>query len=97
MSVVKIKDGNIAYAVEHAIELLGGIARHRQRKRSDSAEAEPGVSAASRHHQARSHRDLARLMKAAGKEVSIGEGSAAASPFNVHGMPRFSGPPSRTC
>ncbi|NIM49355.1 MAG: DUF362 domain-containing protein [Gemmatimonadales bacterium] len=83
MSVVRIRDDRIGYAVEEAIDLLGGIetvARDKERvmlkpnlvAESPDFTTKPGVV-----------RTLAELMKRSGKEVLIGEGSAAGSGFNV--------------
>ena len=85
VSVVKIRDGRVAYAVEEAIDLLGGVetvARDKQRimlKPNLVAESplfttKPAVV-----------RTLAELMQRAGKDVLIGEGSAAGNGFNVRG------------
>lgn len=85
VSIVKIKDDKIGAAVEEAIELLGGIeavTADKQRimlkpnlvSNNPLATTKPEVV-----------RTLATLMKQAGKTVSIGEGSAAASGFNVKG------------
>jgi len=82
VSVVRIKSGNIEFAVEQAIELLGGIEKITGNRRKimlkpnlvspdPKATTKPEVIGA-----------LAKLMKNAGKEVSIGEGSAAAPGFN---------------
>jgi uncharacterized protein (DUF362 family) len=82
VSIVKIKNGNIGMAVEAAIDLLGGIGAVAQGKErimlkpnlvSDNPRAttKPEVIDS-----------LARLMVGAGKDVSIGEGSAAAGGFN---------------
>jgi uncharacterized protein (DUF362 family) len=82
VSIVKIQGGNIEAAVEAAIDLLGGIETVLQGKErimlkpnlvsNDSrATTDPQVI-----------RSLAKLMKGAGKAVSIGEGSAVASGFN---------------
>jgi len=83
VSIVRIKDGNIPKAVEEAIDLLGGIKTvTKGRKRimlkpnltgdSPSFTTKPVVV-----------KTLAQLMQKAGKEVMIGEGSAAASSFNI--------------
>jgi len=85
VSVVKIREGRVAYAVEEAIDLLGGIetvARDKQRimlkpnlvGESPLFTTKPAVV-----------RTLAELMQRAGKDVLIGEGSAAGSGFNVRG------------
>jgi uncharacterized protein (DUF362 family) len=80
VSVVKIKNDNIDYAVRNAIDLLDGMESITAGKErillkpnlvSPTPEdvTKPGVIKA-----------LAQLMKEAGKDVSIGEGSAAAAP-----------------
>ena len=80
VSVVKIKNDNVDYAVRHAIDLLGGIntvttGKERIMLKPNLVSPEPrdvtkpGVIKA-----------LAQLMTEAGKDVSIGEGSAAADP-----------------
>ena len=82
VSIVKIKDDNIPYAVEKAIDLLGGmetVAKGKERimlkpnlvAESPAFTTKPTVIKA-----------LAELMKKSGKEVLIGEGSAAATGFN---------------
>jgi uncharacterized protein (DUF362 family) len=89
VSIVRIRNGDVDFAVEHAIELLGGmraIAKGKERillkpnlvSPHPHATTKPAVIGA-----------LARLMKSAGKDVSIGEGSAAAEPFNVRGAEVF--------
>jgi len=89
VSIVKIRNGDVDSAVEHAIELLGGMrsvttAKERILLKPNlvsphpHATTKPAVIGA-----------LARLMKGAGKDVSIGEGSAAAEPFNVRGTEVF--------
>ena len=89
VSIVKIRNGKIDTAVEHALELLGGIRSITRGKERillkpnlvfplPRATTKPPVVSA-----------LARLMKAAHKDVSIGEGSAAAAPFNAQGMEVF--------
>jgi len=83
VSIARIKDGNIARAVEEAIDLLGGIKTVTKGKKrimlkpnltgdSPSFTTKPVVV-----------KTLAQLMIKAGKEVMIGEGSAAAFSFNV--------------
>ena len=89
VSIVRVRDGNIDYAVEHAIELLGGMSALTRGK--DRILLKPNL--VSPLPQATTKpvviRTLTRLMKGAGKDVSIGEGSAAAAPFNVHGREVF--------
>jgi uncharacterized protein (DUF362 family) len=85
VSIVKIERDNIEAAVEEAIDLLGGIenvTRDKERimlkpnlmSNDSRATTKPQVI-----------RALVKLMKNAGKQVSIGEGSAAAGGFNVRG------------
>jgi len=83
VSIVRIQNDNIAKAVEKAIDLLGGI-KHvtkgvntvmlKPNLVSPQAEATTKLAVV---------RTLAETMQRAGKEVSIGEGSAAAPKFNV--------------
>ncbi len=83
VSVVRIKDDNIAGAVEEAIELLGGIeevCRDKQRIMLKPNLVGPDPRCTTKPEVIRA---LAELMLKAGKEVSIGEGSAAAPGFNA--------------
>ncbi len=86
VSVVRIRNDKVDLAVEEAIDLLGGletVAKGKDRillKPNLVAEGptfttKPGVV-----------RALARLMQRSGRDVSIGEGSAAGTGFNVQGM-----------
>jgi len=79
VSIVRIKKGNVDYAVRHAIDLLGGMGSITQGKERillkpnlvgpDPRDVtKPGVV-----------KVLAALMTEAGKHVSLGEGSAAAT------------------
>jgi len=82
VSIVKIEKDNLEYAVEAAIDLLGGIENVTTGKESimlkpNLVSSDPRATTRPKVIQA-----LARLMKNAGKEVSIGEGSAAAGGFN---------------
>jgi len=89
VSIVKTRNGNVEFAVERAIDLLGGIrevTRGRERILLKPNLVWPAANATTNPAVIRA---LARLMKAAGKDVSIGEGSAAASPFNVRGSEFF--------
>jgi len=89
VSIVKIRNGDIDSAVEHAIELLGGmkeITRGRERIMLKPNLVSPDTEATTKPPVVRA---LARLMKGSGKDVSIGEGSATAPPFNVHGTEVF--------
>jgi uncharacterized protein (DUF362 family) len=83
VSIVRIRDGNTARAVEEAIDLLGGIravtrGKHRIMLKPNLTGPDPAYTTKPVVIET-----LARLMQKAGKEVMIGEGSAAAPPFNV--------------
>jgi len=89
VSVVRIRNGNIDAAVEQAIELLGGMAaitRGKERILLKPNLVAPLPEATTKLPVMRA---LVRLMRAAHKDVSIGEGSAAAAPFNVRGDQTF--------
>jgi len=79
---VKIKNDKTDYAVEKAIDLLGGI--QTVTKGKNSIMLKPNLVAESPTYTTKPSviRALAKLMKSAGKEVLIGEGSAAATGFN---------------
>ena len=83
VSIVKISNGNIAAAVEEAVDLLGGI--RKVTKGINRIMLKPNLVADSPAVTTKPEvvRTLAQLMQKAGKYVSIGEGSAAASSFNV--------------
>ena len=87
--MVKIKNNDIGYAVEKAIDLLGGIKKitgkkHRIMLKPNLVSPDPSSTTKPEVIKA-----LALLMKNAGKEVCIGEGSAAAAGFNVEGEEIF--------
>jgi len=82
VSIVKIKNDNIGYAVEKAIDLIGGIqniakGKNRIMLKPNLVSDDPRCTT-----KPAVIRGLAKMMKNAGKEVLIGEGSAAASGFN---------------
>jgi uncharacterized protein (DUF362 family) len=83
VSIVRIKDGNIAKAVDEAIDLLGGIKEVTRGK--NRIMLKPNLVADSPFCTTKPIvvKTLAQLMQKAGKEVMTGEGSAAASKFNV--------------
>ncbi|MFO7671720.1 MAG: DUF362 domain-containing protein [Bacteroidales bacterium] len=83
VSIARIKDGNVAKAVEESIDLLGGIKTITRGK--NKIMLKPNLVTDSSHCTTKAIviRTLAQLMQKAGKEVIIGEGSAAASDFNV--------------
>ena len=83
VSIVKIKRGKIDAAVEEAIDLLGGIGtlmrgKERIMLKPNLVSDDPRVVTKPQVIEA-----LADLMKRSGKDISIGEGSAAAGGFNV--------------
>jgi uncharacterized protein (DUF362 family) len=83
VSIVKIKRGKIETAVEAAIDLLGGIKNVTQGK--ERIMLKPNLVSNDPRAVTKPQviRSLAELMKKAGNDVSIGEGSAAAGGFNV--------------
>ncbi len=83
VSVVRIKDEVIGPAVEEAIDLLGGI--HEVTRDKQRIMIKPNLVNSDPRCTTKPEvvRALAQLMKNAGKEVSIGEGSAAAPGFNA--------------
>ena len=89
VSVVRIKNGNVAFAVHKAIDLLGGV-KH-VTKGVNTVMLKPNLvsSQAGATTKRAVVRALAEAMQRAGKEVSIGEGSAAAPNFNVRGAAIF--------
>jgi uncharacterized protein (DUF362 family) len=89
VSIVRIKNDNVAAAVEEAIDLLGGI-KHITKGRQ-SVMLKPNLVSADPKMTTKPEvvRTIAQLMQRAGKQVSIGEGSAAAPKFNVVGTQTF--------
>ncbi len=83
VSIARIRDGNIPDAVEEAIDLLGGIEAVTTGK--NKIMLKPNLVADSPVFTTKPVvvKTLAQIMQRAGKEVMIGEGSAAASSFNV--------------
>jgi len=89
VSIVKIKNNNVSAAVEQAVDLLGGIksvtkGKGRIMLKPNLVAPVPGAVTNREVISA-----LAKLMKSAHKEVSIGEGSAAAAGFNAQGTAVF--------
>jgi len=83
VSIVKIKAGDMERAVEAAVDLLGGIESVAQGKerimlKPNLVSNDPRATTKPQVIQA-----LAKLMKNAGKDVSIGEGSAVTGGFNA--------------
>lgn len=83
VSIVRIRDGNIAKAVEEAIDLLGGIKK--VTKGQNRIMLKPNLVTDSRDCTTKLAviKTLAQLMQKSGKEVMIGEASAAAAAFNA--------------
>ena len=83
VAVTRVKNDRVGYAVEEAIDLLGGVREVAGGK--NRIMLKPNLVAESPNFTTKPEviRTLARLMKDGGKDVSIGEGSAAASGFNV--------------
>jgi uncharacterized protein (DUF362 family) len=83
VSIVKIKAGDIERAVEAAVDLLGGIESVAQGKERIMLKPNLVSNDPRATTQPQVIHALAKLMKNAGKDVSIGEGSAAAGGFNA--------------
>ena len=82
VALARVRNGAIDAAVEHAIDLLGGIAaltRGKERIVLKPNLVSPDPSATTKPAVVRT---LARLLQGAHKDVSIAEGSAAAPGFN---------------
>lgn len=82
VSIVKIENGNMAQAVKKALDLLGGADRLLQNKKRVLLKPNLVADASAATTKPEVVKALAKLFLEAGKEVSIGEGSAAASGFN---------------
>ncbi len=89
VSVVKIRKDNIGAAVEEGIELLGGIKKVAQNK--NRIMLKPNLVGPSPIMTTKPEviKALAQLMLKEGKQVSIGEGSAASPGFNMEGEQTF--------
>jgi uncharacterized protein (DUF362 family) len=85
VSIARIKNDAIGYAVEEALDLLGGIETVAAGK--ERIMLKPNLVAESPRFTTKPEviEALARLMAKAGKDVVIGEGSAAAGGFNSKG------------
>lgn len=82
VSIVKIEDDKIDYAVEKAIDLLGGIKHVSKGKNIIMLKPNLVDEGSDNTTKPTVIRALAKLMKNAGKEVLIGEGSATVTGFN---------------
>ena len=89
VSIIRVRDGNIQRAVEEAVDLLGGIKVLTRGK--DRILLKPNLVGPYKTCTTKPEvvRTIAYLMQNAGKEVMIGEGSAAAESFNVIGNDTF--------
>ena len=85
VSIVRIENEKTGYAVEKAIDLLGGIGDITKGK--GRILLKPNLVIPSPDYTTKPEviKALAQMMKRAGKEVSIGEGSACAAGFNLEG------------
>ncbi len=85
VSIAKIKNDNIAFAVEEVIDLLGGI--NSITKGKDRIMLKPNLVAPLPTATTNPEviKALALMMKRAGKDVLIGEGSAFAPGYNLEG------------
>ncbi len=81
-SIIRIQNGNVPKAVEEAIDLLGGVRSVTRGKSRIMLKPNLVADSASCTTKLSVVKTLAQLLKKAGKEVTIGEGSAAASSFN---------------
>jgi uncharacterized protein (DUF362 family) len=89
VSVVRIKNDKIGTAVEEAIDLLGGIEHVTKGKHSVMLKPNLVSSDSRMTTKPEVVRTIAQLMQRAGKEVSIGEGSAAVPKFNIVGADTY--------
>jgi len=89
VSIVRIENDKIGMAVEKAIDLLGGI--RQVTKGVNTVMLKPNLVSPQPEATTKPAvvRTLAEMMLRAGKEVSIGEGSATAPKFNVVGSEVF--------
>jgi uncharacterized protein (DUF362 family) len=83
VSIVKIKDDRVDYAVEQAIDLLGGISK--VTKKCNKIMLKPNLTADDPNCTTKPVviKTLAQMMKKAGKEVYIGEASAVGIGINM--------------
>jgi uncharacterized protein (DUF362 family) len=85
VSIARIRNDDIGYAVEEALDLLGGIETVAAGK--ERIMLKPNLVAETPRCTTKPEviETLARLMMRAGKDVAIGEGSASGNGFNVRG------------
>lgn len=89
VSIVKIKNDNIGAAVEEAIDLLGGISEVTKGKERIMLKPNLVAPVPTATTKPEVIKALVQMMKKAGKDVLIGEGSAASPPFNIQGEEVF--------
>lgn len=89
VSIVRVKNDQVFNAVKEAIDLLGGIPEVTSGQ--NRILLKPNLVAPDRNFTTNPEvvRAVAKLMKDAGKQVMIGEGSAAAESFNSFGDEQF--------
>ncbi len=85
VSVVKIKKDKTAFAIEEAIDLLGGIGTVTKGKERVMLKPNLVADGADFTTKPEVIKTLSRLLKSSGKDVLIGEGSAAAGGYNASG------------
>jgi uncharacterized protein (DUF362 family) len=85
VSIARIKNDDISYAVEEALDQLGGIETVAAGK--ERIMLKPNLVAESPHCTTKPEviEALAQLMTRVGKDVVIGEGSASSDGFNIRG------------
>jgi uncharacterized protein (DUF362 family) len=89
VSIVRVKSGNIGKAVEEAIDLLGGV--NAATPGQNRILIKPNLVAPDKRYTTNIDvvRSVSGLLQKSGKEVLIGEGSAAAESFNFFGNEQF--------
>jgi uncharacterized protein (DUF362 family) len=89
VAIARVKNDNVGHAVEEAMDLLGGVKTLTEGK--NRIVLKPNLVAESPDFTTKPVviRTLAQLMKGAGKDVTVAEGSAAANGFNVMGSETF--------
>jgi uncharacterized protein (DUF362 family) len=89
VSIVRVKNGEVFAAVREAIDLLGGISQVTIGQ--NRILLKPNLVAPDRNYTTNPEvvMAVAKLMLDAGKQVMIGEGSAAAESFNSFGNEQF--------
>ena len=89
VSIVRIQNDKVGIAVEKAVDLLGGVESVTKGKHTVMLKPNLVTAQVEATTKPAVVRTLAELLKRAGMEVSIGEGSAAVPKFNVVGTEVF--------